>query len=146
MVFAHGEETAVVCAGWGIGGLLGMTALSFVLFAARRARRKARWLGWVTVLYVVFVCGLFVVSNMKSALRHGVKFKFDAADATLLLFSFGPPLTFAIIAIVMSYKKVVDDAGLLCNQCGYSLRGNVSGRCPECGTVIASSSNAQGSE
>lgn len=28
-------------------------------------------------------------------------------------------------------------AGLACRKCGYTLTGNVSGRCPECGTAIA---------
>lgn len=29
-----------------------------------------------------------------------------------------------------------DQRGLLCRKCGYDLTGNVSGRCPECGTDI----------
>ena len=35
-----------------------------------------------------------------------------------------------------AFKPPFDPRGLLCTQCGYNLTGNVSGRCPECGTLI----------
>jgi hypothetical protein len=33
---------------------------------------------------------------------------------------------------------------MTCGQCGYSLTGNLSGRCPECGTTIPSASERNG--
>ncbi len=30
----------------------------------------------------------------------------------------------------------------ICGRCGYDLTGNVSGRCPECGTAVAQTSNS----
>lgn len=37
------------------------------------------------------------------------------------------------------YKVPFDLRGILCTTCGYNLTGNVSGRCPECGTEFESS-------
>ncbi len=34
------------------------------------------------------------------------------------------------------FKAPFDRRGILCMKCGYDLTGNVSGRCPECGTDI----------
>jgi len=34
--------------------------------------------------------------------------------------------------------KVIDEMSIPCCRCGYDLRGNVSGKCPECGTPINS--------
>jgi len=34
------------------------------------------------------------------------------------------------------YRIPFDLRGILCTTCGYNLTGNVSGRCPECGTMI----------
>lgn len=33
--------------------------------------------------------------------------------------------------------KVLINNGTLCNSCGYNLTGNLSGKCPECGSSIA---------
>lgn len=40
-----------------------------------------------------------------------------------------------------SPKPPEDSLQPLCGTCGYSLRGNVSGRCPECGCEIMGRSN-----
>jgi uncharacterized RDD family membrane protein YckC len=34
-----------------------------------------------------------------------------------------------------AHRRVFDDRGFRCQRCGYDLTGNVSGRCPECGTL-----------
>jgi uncharacterized RDD family membrane protein YckC len=36
------------------------------------------------------------------------------------------------------FRAPFDRRGILCMKCGYDLTGNVSGRCPECGTDIPS--------
>ncbi|MGD8454439.1 MAG: hypothetical protein PVJ57_21710 [Phycisphaerae bacterium] len=57
------------------------------------------------------------------------------------------PLTgMAVVAVAASagllfvaYRKPAGMSGLLvCKTCGYNLTGNVSGRCPECGTAVES--------
>ncbi|MFH0980875.1 MAG: RDD family protein [Planctomycetota bacterium] len=35
------------------------------------------------------------------------------------------------------FRPPFDPRGILCLSCGYDLTGNLSGRCPECGTLIA---------
>ena len=37
------------------------------------------------------------------------------------------------------WERVPDPENRSCRNCGYDLTGNVSGRCPECGTVIPGS-------
>ena len=62
------------------------------------------------------------------------------------------PLVFLMLSVLPGYALVV--AGVViavrrytrkpppgfCQNCGYNLRGNISGVCPECGTDINSSS------
>ena len=40
-----------------------------------------------------------------------------------------------------TYLKRSRQAEPLCGVCGYNLTGNMSGKCPECGTIIPSSSS-----
>lgn len=42
----------------------------------------------------------------------------------------------AVIWDKYRYKPPFDPRGIVCTICGYNLTGNVSGRCPECGTLI----------
>jgi uncharacterized paraquat-inducible protein A len=48
--------------------------------------------------------------------------------------------TLAFLALASAYRlaRERDDfaAALLCTKCGYDLRGNQSGICPECGTQV----------
>jgi len=43
------------------------------------------------------------------------------------------------------YKVPFDLRGILCTTCGYNLTGNLSGRCPECGTEFDSHRETPGS-
>jgi len=64
------------------------------------------------------------ISRPGALVRHGA-------------FSLWTPLSICVLvgAVVASRWKVAR-AGC-CAECGYDLRGNVSGRCPECGTDVA---------
>jgi hypothetical protein len=41
------------------------------------------------------------------------------------------------LGIYINRRKRLARDGPRCTECGYSLVGNVSGRCPECGTAIS---------
>lgn len=45
-------------------------------------------------------------------------------------------LPYPIMNLVRGYRPYSRHKKGLCRQCGYDLTGNVSGRCPECGTAI----------
>ncbi len=47
-----------------------------------------------------------------------------------------PILAFGIPAACLSASHRRRPAGGHCVECGYNLTGNVSGRCPECGTAV----------
>lgn len=59
---------------------------------------------------------------------------------------FGPLLAFLICfapiyvagLCVKGYKMRLLAQEDHCSNCGYSLKGNITGRCPECGTTVAS--------
>jgi len=62
------------------------------------------------------------------------------ADAIVLIIIVGLPLLIAYLAARMTYdamrwETIDDPEGRFCAACGYDLTGNVSGRCPECGTT-----------
>jgi len=46
-------------------------------------------------------------------------------------------VTMLIVTAVVLRRHLKRPRGNVCAQCGYDLRGNVSGRCPECGTPVA---------
>lgn len=48
----------------------------------------------------------------------------------------------AVVAGVLIVPRLFRKKSHSCGQCGYSLIGNVSGICPECGTAIVSSNSA----
>ena len=72
-----------------------------------------------------------------STWRLGLRFPnwWDYAGVTSidfpLVFLSIPPLTWLLIRFVR--RRRFDRVGH-CRQCGYDLTGNISGRCPECGT------------
>jgi uncharacterized RDD family membrane protein YckC len=41
-----------------------------------------------------------------------------------------------VVWVRYAHRPPFDMRGVLCGQCGYDLRGNVSGVCPECGTPV----------
>jgi len=45
-------------------------------------------------------------------------------------------LPIGILGLVLRFRDRATPTGAMCARCGYDLRGNVSGRCPECGTVV----------
>lgn len=99
-------------------------------------------------LVVLLVVGVIL---LLSALRAHI-----AVIIVGALLSFAPCINLLVLmAVNMSATRVLRKAGLkvgfmgvpdaevvrrlspnLCRQCGYDLTGNVSGRCPECGTMI----------
>lgn len=86
---------------------------------------------------VVNVLVAAILSYQRSGLRTG-----SAADC----FTMGAVFGFAtlvvgllcvlLFAIPLRHARYFWRPGL-CDQCGYSLEGNVSGRCPECGQAVA---------
>ena len=52
----------------------------------------------------------------------------------LLLYGLSAVIAIACIVDYRRHRRIRDrEKGGLCLQCGYSLAGNVSGVCPECG-------------
>ena len=46
------------------------------------------------------------------------------------------PFALALASAIYLWLKDRPYARGYCHQCGYNLRGNLSGRCPECGSVV----------
>jgi hypothetical protein len=63
-----------------------------------------------------------------------------------LLIGAGTFLWFAIGSIRAARKLTKLSARRKCQQCGYSLVGNVSGICPECGAPVSNPMAAQNPE
>ena len=59
---------------------------------------------------------------------------------------FGLPILVAYLTSRTAYSKMrwkfIESDGRYCEKCGYDLTGNVSGRCPECGSPIATQAPA----
>ncbi len=54
-----------------------------------------------------------------------------------LLLSYGPSIVLPSLWFLRRWINRPEPApGVFCKVCGYNLRGNVSGRCPECGTPV----------
>ena len=60
--------------------------------------------------------------------------------AYLPLWMFLVPVT--ALAVVLWWGGRDTPAPGHCQQCGYNLTGNVSGRCPECGTAVGPNAQA----
>lgn len=54
----------------------------------------------------------------------------------VLIPSWLPASVLAFVGLFVSRRFVRRERMGLCQQCSYDLTGNVSGKCPECGTVI----------
>ena len=108
------------------------------------------WRRWVaaavgmilaTVLVYAFAGALgsacLSMVNHKSGGPIALLFVAFSAMIILLLVSMGPVLGLVIATWMM---RVADRRMKIpigqCQQCGYDLTGNVSGRCPECGRTI----------
>lgn len=58
----------------------------------------------------------------------------------------GPFLTLAAVCTFYQRRHRVRTADPICRVCGYNLRGNRSGRCPECGTPVATLAQGEAKE
>ena len=65
-------------------------------------------------------------------LKGGFSFVGSQRVAYFPVYMLLPPLVLAAWLL-----RVPNRTASSCNGCGYNLTGNVSGRCPECGTVVA---------
>jgi len=104
-----------------------------------RTRRVLKWIA--TVISIVLLVegflsywvapklrtsmGFFARGTQRSAPRKGV-----SLPTYLFIFA-----GVAIPTILLWWRDRPFPAGH-CQQCGYDLTGNVSGRCPECGTAV----------
>ena len=68
---------------------------------------------------------------------NGMFFEFYLNFWFLLVISGALPLVWSVRAVRRRRRNARAPSGPVCYDCGYNLTGNVSGVCPECGTVIA---------
>ena len=54
------------------------------------------------------------------------------------------PTALCALVVLLGLRKRNPKAGKPCEECGYDLTGNVSGRCPECGVSLHSGAAASG--
>lgn len=54
----------------------------------------------------------------------------------------GAGVVLAEVVSQMGFHAKQETDGPACSRCGYDLRGNVSGRCPECGTQVTDASGS----
>ena len=97
---------------------------SYILFLAAGQRAKVLAGRWIfgAVCLVACLCVFFLPAEHMFALQTG----------TAALFFAGTMVVWRKHA----HRLPFDPRGILCMECGYNLTGNVSGRCPECGTMI----------
>jgi hypothetical protein len=81
-------------------------------------------------LWYTYSCGWLHVVD-------GMQWDWDLGIEGSICFGFA--IALAIVGNIMAwrYRPRVPEASK-CRRCGYDLRGNVSGVCPECGTRIKS--------
>jgi len=112
----------------------------------------------VFMLPVVIVYWLLLISIVVSVLRLLAGLRVHAIWHILCALLLIAPCINLLVLLVVNGRatRALKDAGLhvglmgvkddqllrklsvhLCRQCGYDLTGNVSGRCPECGTPVA---------
>jgi hypothetical protein len=87
--------------------------------------------------YCILCIGPTLTFKARSAFPGTVQYMFDAWSLGESLFLLLPGLAVAgalVIARRQAAQALVD--GPQCAKCGYCLRGNTSGRCPECGEPI----------
>jgi predicted RNA-binding Zn-ribbon protein involved in translation (DUF1610 family) len=107
-----------------------------------RPRRCGRWL-WtyrIALWWVAIAGSLVVWDSLTIKLHHGLSTDADAAANV--------PCAWFVFWVIMSMvpdmgragrrraTKTPSDPPPSCHVCGYNLTGNVSGRCPECGTAV----------
>lgn len=154
MRFSQAAQWAVLRA---MLGLMFITAGAFVLFEFNHDRTLWQW-SWV-YLYGERVFSWWVVGRYGAVIRgrrlvgwviSGVLINtaFDAAMVLGLIEGAAPQIGIVTgIAVFIAILHVVGRreslkkrfSGLpICASCGYNLTGNLSGRCPDCGTAVKS--------
>jgi len=134
-------------------GLLGITAVAIAWLIIRRIEQLGRvmlksvvLLGWLAFLLAMNILHLHIIPRVRVPM-------FVHDGAYLMIES--------VVTVIGSLAACVAVAGSMawigravenrngrprcCRGCGYDLRGNASGRCPECGTRIADASVLGGS-
>lgn len=105
-------------------------------------RWKISWLCWI--VSTLFVAALLsYIGFLNDLARHGTPSEVVASFLRWGVFGGLLSQTWAIpVSVVVgsssTFRALARRKRNHCVQCGYSLRGNVSGRCPECGTEVQS--------
>lgn len=110
--------------------------------AARRAIWRAllkRWSAWALILAAIVVCCgvLFLLMNL--AKHHPAWLGWMFTYPLPVALGLGALIGFGMSAMMgralrAELRDLLNDRGVrVCRVCGYSLTGNTSGRCPECG-------------
>ena len=119
----------MILIGWGSTALLGLPA--FVLAITYTTRRTfAQVLSGITFFAGVVT---FVIAC----------FSGDSREAAILYL---PPLVTGVVALAILGPRERPDRNHVCSGCGYDLRGNKSGNCPECGLAMCGRSGVEQDE
>ena len=111
--------------------------------ALNQAERDAFRDRWVTAICFWIIGAVVTVGQTRFTDVGGgpawVRFigMFVPALITIALFFFAYLLWQRQRVQTSLRRQLASMAGKVCIDCGYDLRGNVSGRCPECGTKIS---------
>lgn len=133
--------------------LIGLTILAYVgtvlclslvsLFGLlTRHRRCARFGGWALLTIPLFVLVLTITVMVPLLVGTATRPTASAVGRDLiellgLLLWTTPPILLGLLTLRMSKNSQVRPLKYpVCQKCSYSLRGNESGICPECGTKI----------
>ncbi len=107
-----------------VGAIIGVMAAPIVVFCLRRKPRVATELPiGVATLFIAFLSARLMVPPFAWVV---------------------PPcffLTSCVLCMCLCPNYHVETARDSCLKCGYCLRGNISGRCPECGCVLSRAEN-----
>ena len=124
-----------------VGGLMGLWGLRNV--RGSWAQRRARWGAGavaICVFAVPFLCqgllaAVFAPVIYDTTVRAGLNDPIPLDDYLGLSLTFFLASFFIVIAwVVWAHRRYGKPAGHpVCQNCGYDLRGNTSGVCPECG-------------
>jgi len=94
----------------------------------------------ITFAGVALVALAAPISTHLSKLAHRVQSPLSIADPVTLAITLVPSFCVLLLPAGIAHALASMDRKIpninLCRKCKYSLRGNVSGRCPECGTPV----------
>lgn len=90
---------------------------------------RTAWWGWRVAGLALLILNLAICAIWESRLDPGIG---------LNLFCFEPlvPVLILFLLPAVCQRRFPLDLERRCDTCDYSLKGNVSGICPECGTVV----------